>query len=312
VLFSAMMAGFAGVSQTNVAIADDFPPGLAVLVVEQAGAMSNAHMLRVLSEAERPGFRVALDGPRIVLLQAGGPAQTVFVLLNGINSFCDPVHFEFKGVPQGVTASLPIGAPGQTLHLTLHAEADAPPIAAWPVFITARSTIPETVSHMVRVTVLPSLGPAPVEVVSGGWLSTVPVANFRIHGTEIYRTTGGGPGRGFNFMTIDAATGVFGPVRTFDTWLRDADAAAMEDYLKSLPDGVVVLGAIADDGATRITDETRRVIRESLGSALIDHLEFRYSWAIISRKGATLPIDEGLSPNGLVVLSQTLDFPMPE
>jgi hypothetical protein len=154
--------------------------------------------------------------------------------------------------------------------------------------------------------------PAPVEVVSGGWLSTVPVANFRIHGTEIYRTTGGGPGRGFNFMTIDAATGVFGPVRTFDTWLRDADAAAMEDYLKSLPDGVVVLGAIADDGATRITDETRRVIRESLGSALIDHLEFRYSWAIISRKGATLPIDEGLSPNGLVVLSQTLDFPMPE
>ena len=311
VLFSAMMAGFAGVSQTNVAVGDDFPAGLAALVVEQGGVASNLHVLRVTSGAERPGFRVTLDGPETVLLQAGAPARTVFVLLHGLNSFCDLVRFDFSGLPLGVTASLPVGAPGQTLRLTLQAEAGAPPITGRSVVITGRSTIPETVESVVRVTVLPSLGTVPVQVVSGGWLSTAPVASFEVQGSEIHRTTGGGPGRGFNFVTIDPATGVLGPVRTFDTWLRDADVVAMEDYLKSLPQGIVVLGAIADDGAARITAETRRVIRESLGSGLIEHVEFRYSWAIISRKGAPQPIDEGLSPNGLVVLKATLSFPMP-
>ena len=54
-----------------------------------------------------------------------------------------------------------------------------------------------------------------------------------------------------------------------------------------------------------------RVIREALGSGLIDHVEFRYSWAIVTRKGAMKPIDEGLNPIGLVVLESTLTFPMP-
>jgi uncharacterized protein (TIGR03437 family) len=311
VLFSGMLAGFAGVSQTNVAIDDDFPAGLADLVVEQGEVESNHHSLRVTSREERPGFRVTLDGPDPVLLQAGGPAQTVFVLLNGLNSFCDLVRFELSGVPAGVTASLPVGAPGQTLRLTLQAGAGAPPVVSRPVVVTGRSTIPETVAAVVRVTVLPSLGTVPIQVVSGGWLSTAPVASFVVQGSEIYRTTGGGPGRGFNFVTIDPATGVLGPVRTFDTWLRDADVVAMESYLKSLPEGVVVLGAIADDGAARITRETRRVIRETLGSGLIDHVEFRYSWAIIARKGAVKPIDEGLNPIGLVVLTTSLTLPMP-
>jgi len=84
----------------------------------------------------------------------------------------------------------------------------------------------------------------------------------------------------------------------------------MEDYLKSLPKGLVVFGAIADDGFFKITGETRRVIRETLGSALIDELAYRYSWAIITRRGAAKAIDEGLSPNGLVVLTESLTFPM--
>lgn len=310
VLFSGL-AGFAGVSQTNVAIDDDFAVGLAALVVKQGGVASNPHLLRVTSEGERPGFRLTLDGPDPVLLQAGGPAQTLFVLLNGLNSFCDLVRFELSGVPTGVIASLPVGAPGQSVRLTLQAAAGAPPVVSRPVVITGRSTIPETVDAVLRVTVLPSLGTVPIQVVSGGWLSTAPVASFVVQGSEIYRTTGGGPGRGFNFVTIDPETGVLGAVRTFDTWLRDEDVVAMERYLKALPEGVVVLGAIADEGAARITRETRRVIREALGSGLIDHVEFRYSWAIVTRKGAMKPIDEGLNPIGLVVLESTLTFPMP-
>ena len=311
VLFSGLLAGLPGVAQANVAIRDDFPTGTAVLAVEQGGVISNLHRLRVTNEDERPGFRVTLDGPDPVVLQAGGPAAMVFVLLNGVNSFCDVVRFELSGIPAGVRASLPVGVPGQTLRLTLQADAQAAAVTRRPITLTARSTIPEAVSQVVRVTVLPSLGTSEFRVVSGGWLSSVPIASFEMNGNELYRVHGGGPGRGFNFLTIDPLTGVIREVRTFDTWLRDGDVVAMEDYLKSLPDGVVVLGAIADDGAARITDQTRRVIRETLGSGLIDHLEFRHSWAIVSLKGASKPLDEGLSPNGLVVLTHSLTFPMP-
>ena len=257
-----------------------------------------------------PSFRVTIDGPDPVVLQAGGPVQSVFVLLNGLNGFCDLVRFEVSGLPPGVHASVPVGVPGQTLRLTLKADPGAVPVQNDPIVLTGRSIIPETVTSVVRVTVLPSAGTATYRVVSGGWLSTVPVASFELNGNPLYRVTGGGSGRGFNFLTIDPTTGILGPVRSFDTWASDAAVLAMEDYLKSLPNGVVVLGAIADDGFFKITDETRRVIRETLGSGLIDNLEYRYSWAIISRKGVAQPIHEGLSPNGLVVLTENLTFPM--
>ena len=310
VLFSGLLPGTPGVTQTNVAIADDFPAGSAGLSVERDGIQSNVHRLRVTTAQERPRFHVTLDGPDPVVLQAGGPAQTVFVLLNGYNGFCDLVRFELDGVATGVRATVPVGVPGQTLPLTLQAHAGAPPVQNDPMILTGRSIIPEAVNSVVRVTVLPSLGMATYRVVSGGWLSTVPVASFELNGNLLYRATGGGAGRGFNFMTIDPNTGILGPVRSFDTWASDAAVVAMEDYLKSLTEGVVVFGAIADDGFFKISDETRRVIRQTLGSGLIDKLEYRYSWAIMARKGVAQPIDEGLSPNGLVVLTQNLTFPI--
>ena len=310
VLFSGLLPGTPGITQTNVAIVDDFPTGLAALSIQRDGFRSNEHRLRITTAQQQPSFRVALDGPDPVVLQAGGPAQAVFVLLNGRNGFCDLVRFELSGLAPGVRATLPVGVPGQTLRLTLQADAGAPPIQSDPMVLTGRSTIPEAINSVVRVTVLPSLGTATYRVVSGGWLSTVPQASFELNNSLLYRATGGGAGRGFNFLTIDPTTGILGPVRSFDTWASDAAVAAMEAYLKSLPEGIVVFGAIADDGFFKITDETRRVIRETLGSGLIDKLAYRYSWAIIARKGVAQPIDEGLSPNGLVVLTKSLTFPI--
>ena len=137
------------------------------------------------------------------------------------------------------------------------------------------------------------------------------VASFELNGNLLYQVHGGGPGRGFNFLTVDPDTGALGEVRAFDTFEKPADVEAMENYLRSLPVGVVVLGAIADEGTHLLTDEARGVLRETLGSELIDFVDFQYSWAIITRKRATKPIAERLSPNGLVVLEEMLSFPMP-
>ena len=310
VFFSGMLAGMAGIYQANTHIPEDASPSVAALSLLQRGIPSNRHRLRITGEGDRPGFLITLGEPGPIVLQAGGPARTVPVLLNAVNGFCDLIRFELRGVPTGVRARIPVGVPGQTLTLTLQAEPEAP-AGERTVFLTGRSVIPETVTRSLAVRVLPSQGPIDFRVISGGFLSTAPVASFEMAGSLVHRVHGGGVGRGFNFLTIDAESGVLGPVRAFDTWASDEDVVAMETYLKALPDGAVVLAAIADEGALKITGETRRVVRETLGSGLIDHLEFRYSWAIISRKGAAKPFAEGLSPNGLVVLEETLTFPMP-
>ena len=310
VFFSGMLAGMAGIYQANTHIPEDASPSVAALSLLQRGISSNRHLLRVTGERDKPGFLLTLGEPGPIVLQAGGPPYSVPVLLNAVNGFCDLIRFELSGVPTGVRARIPVGVPGQTLALSLQAEPDAP-AGERTVFLTGRSVIPETVTHSLALRVLPSQGPIDFRVISGGFLSTAPVASFEMAGSLVHRVHGGGLGRGFNFLTINPESGVLGPVRAFDTWASDGDAVAMETYLKALPDGVVVLAAIADEGSLKITGETRRVLRETLASGLIDHLEFRYSWAIISRKGAAKPFAEGLSPNGLVVLTETLTFPMP-
>ena len=111
-------------------------------------------------------------------------------------------------------------------------------------------------------------------------------------------------------MTIDAETGVLGSVRRFDTWASDDDARALEDYLESLPYGIVVLGAIADDGFLRMRAETFAAIREHLASELIDLLEYQDSWVIVTRKGAARPMAERLMRFEQADIELVLSFPM--
>ena len=88
-------------------------------------------------------------------------------------------------------------------------------------------------------------------------------------------------------MTLDLRTGELGPIRAFDTFGQPIDVEAMENYLRALPLGSVVLGTIADEGTHLLTDQTPRIIKETLGAELIDFVGFQYSWAIITAK--TLP-----------------------
>ena len=98
------------------------------------------------------------------------------------------------------------------------AEPGAARVEGAAVTVTAASTLPQRPVQQVRVTVLPASGDIRLWVVSGGWLSGTPEASFMLEDRVLYQTQGGGPGRGFNFLTIDPATGVVGQVRRFDTW----------------------------------------------------------------------------------------------
>jgi hypothetical protein len=221
------------------------------------------------------------------------------------------VRFAVAGLPAGVRAAIPVAYPGQAVRLEIWAEPAAPRAEDAPVTLTALSSLPDSPMQTLRVTVLPALGDIRFRVVSGGWLSGSPVASFDIDGRVVYQVSGGGPGRGFNFLTVDPRTGELGAVRNFDTWASEEAVAAMESYLLSLPVGSVVLAAVADDGALLLGEEARRVVREALASQWIDALAYQNSWAIVGRVGARQAIAEGLGVEETVVLERTLTFPMP-
>ena len=311
VLYSGLLPGVVGVYQTNVQVPPDFAATLAELRLQQGSASSNPHLVRIVDHQVTPSFTLAGPEPDAIVLQQGGPAQTAFVEIQGFNSFCDLVRFQLTGLPAGVSATIPVGVPGQILPLTISADASAPLLSGITTTLTALSSSVKSVSRSLRLTILPSRTDVTFRVVSGGWLSSAPVASFELNENLLHEVHGGGPGRGFNFLTLDSRTGTLGPIRVFDTFDSVADLEAMEDYLRAIPLGSAVLGAIADEGTYLLTEQTRRIIRETLGSQLIDFVAFQYSWAIITRKNATQPIAEGLSPNGRVVLERTLSFPLP-
>ena len=310
-LYAGVLPGVVGVYQTNVLIPDDFPAIDADLKLTVAGVESRSHPLRVIDEAAFPGYDLIGPSPRTIVLQQGAPGQTAWVEIVGVNSFCDLIRFEIDGLPAGVSATIPVGFPGQVLPLVLTAGPESPLLSGITATLTAISASAGGRTHSFGLTILPSRVDAAFRVISGGYKSGASVASFELNGNLLYQVHGGGPGRGFNFLTVDPATGALGEVRAFDTFDRPADVEAMENYLRSLPLGVVVIGAIADEGTYLLTADARAVLRDTLGAELIDFVGYQYSWAIITRKQATKPTAEGLSPNGLVVLEQTLNFPMP-
>ncbi|MEW6701652.1 MAG: C25 family cysteine peptidase, partial [Bacteroidota bacterium] len=61
------------------------------------------------------------------------------------------------------------------------------------------------------------------------------------------------------------------------------------DYINSIPQGKIVVLAVADDAANNISIELKNAVK-TLGSTKIDSLQFRGSWALIGKKSA-LPED---------------------
>jgi hypothetical protein len=310
VVFSGLLPAAVGVYQTNVRVPLDIAPGVAQLRLRQNALLSNGVAVQITEQAASPRLLLDAPEPNAMLVQAGGPAAKALVRIAGRNGFCELVRFVVEGLPAGVRASIPVGVLGQTVPLEIRAEPGAPRAEDAAVTLTALSGLIEA-RQTLRLTVLPALGDIRLRVVSGGWLSGAPMASFEVDGRVVYQVNGGGPGRGFSFLAVDSQSGVLSTARSFDTWGDEEAVAAMEAFLQSLPHGQVVLAAVADDGSLLITAETRRILRETLGSQAIDSLAYQSSWAIISRAGASQPIAEGLMLDDVVVLDRTLTFPMP-
>lgn len=118
--------------------------------------------------------------------------------------------------------------------------------------------------------------------------------------------------RGYNLVVIDPVSGEVLKKGNFDTRLEpggEKEAQRLAEFIKEIPKGMIVVGAVKDEGSKYLTEEAVAALR-SIGS--VKYLRRkgmrRYSHAIIGVKGAKP--GEALEDNGfrlieLVVLKKT-------
>jgi hypothetical protein len=229
----------------------------------------------------------------------------------GVNDYCGPVDFAAIEVPVGVSFQAPAVTSGQAARVELSAALDAPAQNGVAMVLHASAPDVTGADAALRVTVLPSRGDIWLTAFSGGYKSSYPLARFDWAGRPVYSTTGAGSGRGINVMVVDPATGVFSAVRAFDTWGDETASERLVEYVSALPDGALVLFAVADDGALKLTREARNAIWTMFWSRYIGWLGYQQSWALIGRKGGFPPFAEQTSSDWMVLAYTVLRFPLP-
>jgi hypothetical protein len=106
---------------------------------------------------------------------------------------------------------------------------------------------------------------------------------------QFYGKSGGaGGGRGFNVALLDKKGNLSEPVRAFDTWA--GPHRELVDFLTGIPNGAVVMLAIADEAgitAADSCDASGTIVNAlvALGSTRIRDYCFRGSWSMIVVKG---------------------------
>ena len=119
--------------------------------------------------------------------------------------------------------------------------------------------------------------------------------------------------RGYNVAVLDPADATVEQFGAFRIYTETPDTTLVEpliQFLENVPDGRIVIIALADEGAVNKTERLNQAL-ESIGSARIRSLAFRSSWAIIGRKGAVIgSVPEMLksASAGPVVLEDTVFF----
>jgi hypothetical protein len=310
VLYAGLVPSLAGVNQINVMVDPATPPSSsATLMLQVNQAFSNPYSLTVLGPSDQPAILLSASQSAVVL-QPGGPPQSLNINIGGLNGFCDSVFFSAPGAPSGISYQIPLGAAGQQVPLQLSASAGAKPGPNATFVLTGYGAGAAMGQVSIALTILPSKGDIPVEVVSGGFKAS-PLALFVWTGQTIYSTTGGGAGRGINVLAVAPDTGILSPVQTFDTWGDPTASAALQSYLSGLPNGTLVMFSVADEASYRLTADTRSAIASWFGSQYISALAYQQSWALIGRKGAKTPLAEGASTDAQVTLARVLTFPMP-
>ena len=308
VLYSGTLASLVGLNQVNLRVHPQTPAGRNSSLELTVDDVTTRYPLSVAGPEDRFGIALAAPSTEVVL-QAGGEGKVVEVRVEGRNGYCGPVLLSADG-PAGVAFRAPVGFTGQNLPVEIRAAASALPQTGTTVVLQGFAPGATGGSATARVTVLAGTGDIHVRVISGGFRA-LPLARFDWNGRTLFSTTGGGAGRGINVMAVDGATGVFAPVRSFDTWGDQTASARLAEFLGALPSGTLVMFSVADDGSLLLSAQVRAAIAAQFGSRSIQSLTYQQSWAMISSKGAAAPIAEGLSSESQVTLERVLTFPMP-
>ncbi|CAF3620300.1 unnamed protein product [Rotaria socialis] len=94
-------------------------------------------------------------------------------------------------------------------------------------------------------------------------------------------------GRGINIVVVSNGKEV---IRTghFDTWQEDS--TNLEIFLENLEENVILIAVTFDEASTKLSQHSKNLFFD-LGSATIQNMNYRDSWAFVGRKGI-----EGFSP----------------
>lgn len=152
------------------------------------------------------------------------------------------------------------------------------------------------------------------------------VARFFKNGVLFYeKTGGGGGGRGFNVAAMNPLTGdLLQPVQNFDTWFTRSTGTAMNAmiaFLNSLPNGTLILIAVADEAGLNLDNSCTLISApwvegglqalEALGSRQIRNYCFRHSFAMAAFKGEGVARDEQLANGAEASAQATLTITPP-
>ncbi len=94
-------------------------------------------------------------------------------------------------------------------------------------------------------------------------------------------------GEGHNLVVLDSGNYSIISRKRFDVSNNADESDSLTQFLSSIPKGLLVVNVIVDDGSNNLKQSTRDAFK-SIGSAYIDKLSWRDSWAIIGRKGAAV------------------------
>ncbi|MGE5314082.1 MAG: C25 family cysteine peptidase [Acidobacteriota bacterium] len=93
-------------------------------------------------------------------------------------------------------------------------------------------------------------------------------------------------GTGHNLVVIDTSSMSLSQRRRFDPSNVPEESDSLSKFIASIPFGAIVADVVVDEGSNNLTQSARDALK-TIGSASIDRLARRDSWAIIGRKGAS-------------------------
>uniref|UniRef100_A0A8C5T276 FAM3 metabolism regulating signaling molecule B n=1 Tax=Malurus cyaneus samueli TaxID=2593467 RepID=A0A8C5T276_9PASS len=98
----------------------------------------------------------------------------------------------------------------------------------------------------------------------------------------------GNTGSGINIAVVDCKNVLCVPGITRRVIDSTDHSGEMMDFIKSAPEGTLLLMATYDDGSTKLKNDVKKLVEE-LGSKEIKNIKFRSSWVFIGAKGFKLP-----------------------